>query len=231
MAEYSTFMGSKMMQTPGQVTTYTFITLEISRTTGTVDPQIINLQAQSATAAIQSMTPSTSNTGVGQLGPALSGVDLSKLDESIYPYIEVFWQYNSVTSKVSGVIRLDRIIRRYLLNSGISSVFTENIITEYGFGNPNNIQDDVRAYIEQNVIPIYEGKQIELLVLKKGKPLSPTQLLVRGDLINPDKLKYGYVSQPNFNLTQRTNLTYEFEYSLDPTQNYSLTFNFTTGKI
>ena len=231
MAEYSTFMGSKMMQTPGQVTTYTFITLEISRTTGTVDPQIINLQAQAATAAIQSMTPATSNTGIGQLGPALSGVDLSKLDESIYPDIEVFWQYNSVTSKVSGVIRLDRIIRRYLLNSGISSVFIENIITEFGFGNPNNIQDDVRAYIEQNVIPIYEGKQIELLVLKKGKPLSSTQLLVRGDLINPDKLKYGYVSQPNFNLTQRTNLTYEFEYSLDPNQNYSLTFNFTTGKI
>ena len=136
-----------------------------------------------------------------------------------------------MTSKVSGVIRLDRIIRRYLLNSGISSVFIENIITEFGFGNPNNIQDDVRAYIEQNVIPIYEGKQIELLVLKKGKPLSSTQLLVRGDLINPDKLKYGYVSQPNFNLTQRTNLTYEFEYSLDPNQNYSLTFNFTTGKI
>jgi hypothetical protein len=68
-------------------------------------------------------------------------------------------------------------------------------------------------------------------VLKKGKPLSSTQLLVRGDLINPDKLKYGYVSQPNFSLTQRTNLTYEFEYSLDPNQNYSLTFNFTTGKI
>jgi len=231
MAEYNTFMGSKMMQTPGQVTTYTFIALEISRTTGTVDPQIVNLQAQAATAAIQSMTPATSNTGIGQLGPALSGVDLSKLDESIYPDIEVFWQNNTVTNKVSGVIRLDRIIRRYLLNSGISSVFVENIITEYGFGNPNNIQDDVRAYIEQNVIPIYEGKQIELLVLKKGKPLSPTQLLVRGDLINPDKLKYGYVSQPNFSLTQRTNLTYEFEYSLDPTQNYSLTFNFTTGKI
>jgi hypothetical protein len=231
MAEYNTFMGSKMMQTPGQVTTYTFIALEISRTTGTVDPQIINLQAQAATSTIQSLTPSTSNTGIGQLGPALSGVDLSKLDESIYPDIEVFWQNNTVTNKVSGVIRLDRIIRRYLLNSGISSVFVENIITEFGFGNPNNIQDDVRAYIEQNVIPIYEGKQIELLVLKKGKPLSPTQLLVRGDLINPDKLKYGYVSQPNFNLTQRTNLTYEFEYSLDPTQNYSLTFNFTIGKI
>ena len=231
MAEYKTFLGSKMMQTPGQVTTYTFITLEISRTTGTSDPQIINLQAQAATAPIQSMTPSTSNTGIGQLGPALSGVDLSKLDESIYPDIEVFWQYNSVTSKVTGVIRLDRIIRRYLLNSGISSVFVENIITEYGIGNPNSIQDDVRAYIEQNVIPIYEGKQIELLVLKKGKPLSSTQILVRGDLINPDKVKYGYVPQPNFSLTQRTNLTYEFEYALDPNQNYSLTFNFATGKI
>ena len=55
MVEDKTFFGSKMMQTPGQVTTYTFITLEISRTAGISDPQIINLQAQAATSAIQSM--------------------------------------------------------------------------------------------------------------------------------------------------------------------------------
>jgi hypothetical protein len=68
-------------------------------------------------------------------------------------------------------------------------------------------------------------------VLKRGQPLTSTQILVRGDLINPDKIKYGYVSQTNFKLTQRTALTYEFEYSLDVNQNYSLTFNFETGKI
>jgi len=46
------------------------------------------------------MTPAQSNTGIGQLGPALSGVDLSKLDESIYPDIEVFWQLESISNKV-----------------------------------------------------------------------------------------------------------------------------------
>jgi hypothetical protein len=231
MLEYKTFMGSKMMQTPGTISTYTFIALEISKTEGTADPQVINLEAQAATSAIQSMTPSQSNTGIGQLGPALSGVDLSKLDESIYPDIEVFWQKDPVANRVYGVIRLDRILRRYILNSGISSVFIKNIITEYGVGNPNNIQDDIKTYIDQNIVPIYEGKQLNLSVLKRGQPLTSTQILVRGDLINPDKIKYGYVSQPNFKLTQRTSLTYEFEYSLEVNQNYSLTFNFETGKI
>ena len=231
MAEYKTFMGSKMMQTPGQITTYTFIGLEVSRTVGTTDPQVINAQATVATKEIQSINSTTSGTGIGQLGPALIGVDLSKLDESIYPDIEVFWQKDTVNNRVYGVLRLDRVLRRYLLNSGIDSTFIQNIISEYGVGNPNTIQDDVRSYIEQNVVPVYEGKQIDLFVLKKGAPLMSNQILVTGDLVNSDKVKYGYVPQPNFALTQRTALTYSFEYSLDPTQNYSLTFNFVVGKI
>lgn len=231
MSEYKTFMGSKMMQTPGQVTTYTFISLEISRTSGVIDPQIINSEATVATKEIQSINSSNSGTGIGQLGPALVGVDLSKLDEGIYPDVEVFWQKDTINNKVYGVLRLDRVLRRYLLNSGIDAVFVENMITEYGVGNPNNIQDDVRSYVEQNVVPVYEGKMIELFVLKSGKPLGSNQLLITGDLVNSDKIKYGYVIQPNFSLTQRTALTYSFEYSLESNQNYSLTFNFSIGKI
>lgn len=231
MTEFKTFMGSKMMQTPGQISTYTFIVLEISRTEGIVDPQIINSQARIATPLIQSMTQSQSNTGIGQLGPALSGVDLSKLDETIYPDIEVFWQLEAISNKIFGVIRLDRILRRYLLNSGIDKVFVENIITEFGVGDPNDIEDDVRSYIDQNVAPVFEGKQLDLLVLKSGNPLSATQKLMRGDLVNSDKIRFGYIPEPNFTLTQRTALTYSFEYFLDPNQNYSMTFNFTTGKI
>jgi hypothetical protein len=231
MTELKTFMGSKMMQTPGQISTYTFIALEISKTEGIVDPQIINSQAQISTPLIQSMTQAQSNTGIGQLGPALSGVDLSKLDETIYPDIEVFWQLETISNKIFGVIRLDRILRRYLLNSGIDRVFVENMITEFGVGDPNDIEDDVRSYINQNVAPIFEGKQLDLLVLKSGNPLSSTQKLMRGDLVNSDKIRYGYIPEPNFTLTQRTALTYSFEYFLDPNQNYSMTFNFTTGKI
>jgi len=231
MTEYKTFLGSKIMQTPEEITSYTFITLEISKTQGVLDPQVINAEARASLSAIQSMSPAQSNTGIGQLGPALSGVDLSKLDETIYPDIEVFWQYDSVTRKVYGVIRLDRILKRYLLNSGIQSVFLQNIISEYGVGDPNSIQDDIISYIQQNIVPIYEGKTLDLLVLKKGVPLTSPSRLVTGDLVNPDKIRYGYVSQPNFTLTQRTSLTYQFEYTLEANQNYSLTFNFKIGKI
>lgn len=230
MNELRTFLGSKVMQTPGQVTTYTFIALEISRTEGILDPGVLNTEIRGSLSAIQSIKPSQSNTGIGQFGPALSGVDLFKLDESIYPDVEVFWQYDSVESKIFGVIRLDRILKRYLFNSGIKSVFLENIISEYGVGNPNDIEDDIFSYIQQNVVPTYEGKSLELLVLKRGTPL-PTPRMVTGDLVNPDKIKYGYVPQTNYSLTQRTSLTYQFEYSLEKLQNYSLTFNFTTGKI
>jgi hypothetical protein len=231
MSEYKTFMGSKMMQTPGQITVYTFVGLEVSGATGTSDPQIINTEATAAAVEVQYISPSNSNTGVGQLGPALVGVDLSKLDESIYPDVEVFWQRDLISNRVYGVLRLDRVLRRFLLNSGIDSVFVQNIISEYGVGNPNSIQDDVRSYIEQNVVPIYEGNQIELFVLKKGTALTANQILVTGDLTNSDKTRYGYVLEPNFNLTQRTDLTYTFEYYLDPNQNYSLTFSFVIGKI
>ncbi len=231
MLEHKTFLGSKMMQTPDEVTNYTFITLEISKTQGTLDPQVINSKARASVSAIQSMSLSQSNTGIGQLGPALSGVDLFKLDEGIYPDVELFWQYDPVARIVYGVIRLDRILRRYFLNSGIQKVFLENMISEYGVGDPNNIQDDVISYLQQNILPIYEGKILDLLVLKKGTPLSSPSRLVTGDLANPDKIRYGYVPQTNFALTRRTSLTYQFEYTLEPNQNYSLTFNFRTGKI
>jgi hypothetical protein len=236
MLELKNFFGSKVMQTPGDITTYTFITLEISKTQGVLNPQSINAEARASLSSIQSMSPSQSGTGIGQLGPALSGVDLSKLDESIYPDVEVFWQYDSITRIIYGVIRLDRILTRYLLNSGIENVFIQNIISEYGVGDPNSIQDDVIAYIQQNIVPAYEGKNLDLLVLKRGTPLTGSgraipPKLVTGDLVSPDKVKYGYAPQPNFSLTQRTALTYQFEYILEPNQNYSLTFNFRTGKI
>jgi hypothetical protein len=229
MLEYKTFLGSKIMQTPERITNYTFITLQISREEGIVDPVVINQEARISLSKIQSITPAQSNTGIGQLGPAFSGVDLFKLDESIYPDIEVFWQYNQIESKIYGVIRLDRILKRYLFNSGISSVFIDNIISEYGVGNPNDIEDDVFSYIQQNVVPVFEGKSLELLVLKRGTEI-PTRM-VAGDLVNPDKIKFGYVSQPNYSLTKRTSLTYQFEYQLEKSQNYSLTFNFVTEKI
>jgi hypothetical protein len=231
MREYKSFLGSKMMQTPYTITIYTFITLEVSRTSGSTNVPNINAAANSAVTTIQQIGPSNSNTGIGQLGTYQSNVDLAVFDEGIFPEVEVFWQKNSLTNTVVGSIRLDRILRRYLLNSGISTVFVDNMVTEFGLGNPNNINDDINAYIEQNIAPIYEGITFDLFVKKTGQNLTSTELLVRGDLINPDRIKYAYYQQNNFQLTKRNNLSYSFEYPLTVGQNYSLTFSFRIQKI
>jgi hypothetical protein len=231
MKENKSFLGSKMMQTPYTISIYTFITLELSRISGNTDVQAINNSALQAVRQIQSINASNSNTGIGQLGTYNSNVNLPVFDEGIFPNVEVFWQKDEINNTVQGSIRLDRILRRYLLNSGIDSVFVNNMISEFGVANPDSIDDDINAYIEQNITPIYEGITFDLFVKKTGQNLSSTELLVRGDLINPDRVRYGYFNQTNFNLTKRNDLYYTFNYSLTPGQNYSLTFSFRIQKI
>jgi hypothetical protein len=231
MKENKSFLGSKVMQTPFGITTYTFIGLEISRNSGTTDIQEINLKADSSLIEIQNISPANSNTGIGQLGTAFSSVDLPSLNEGLYPNVEVFWQKIDQSNKVIGSIRLDRILKRFLLNSGINSVFINNIISEFGVGDPNSIEDDVRAYIDQNVLPIYEGITFELFVKKTGTNLTVNEILVRGDLINPDRIRYAYYPQTNYKLTKKSSLIYSFEYPLEFGQNYSLTFSFQIQKI
>ncbi len=231
MKELKSFFGSKMMQTPYTVNAYTFITLEISRTTGETDIQKINNEARAALVAIQNINQQTSNTGIGQLGTVFSSVDLPIFDEGIYPDVEVFWQKNEITNTLIGSIRLDRILRRFLLNAGISRVFVENMISQFGVGDPENLDDDVKAYIEQNIVPIYEGIAFDLYVKKTGTNLSPTELLLRGDLINPDRIRYSYYLEPNFKLTRRNALSYRFELPMESGKNYSTTFSFRIQKI
>lgn len=231
MREYKSFLGSKMMQTPYTITIYTFITLELARNSGTTNVQAINTASVEAVSQIQNINASNSNTGIGQLGTYQTIVDLPVFDQGIFPNVEVFWQKNPVTNIVSGSIRLDRILRRYLLNSGISTVFVDNIVSEFGLGNPNSIEDDVNTYIEENIVPIYEGITFDLFVKKTGQNLTSTELLVRGDLINPDRIKYAYYQQSNFKLTRVNDLVYSFEYALTPGQNYSMTFSFRIQKI
>jgi hypothetical protein len=231
MKENKSFLGSKMMQTPYTVTIYTFITLELVRTSGNTNVDAINTQAVAAVPAIQNLNPSTSNTGVGQLGNYLSNVDLPVFDQDIFPQVEIFWQRNEISNTVIGSIRLDRILRRYLLNSGVSQVFVDNMVSEFGLGNPNSIYDDINTYIDQNIVPIYEGITFDLFVKKTGEALTTTELLVRGDLINPDRIRYGYYQQNNYRLTKITDLIYSFEYPLTVGQNYSLTFSFRIQKI
>ena len=105
------------------------------------------------------------------------------------------------------------------------------MISEFGVGDPENLNDDVKAYIDQNIVPIYQGIAFDLYVKKTGTQLSSTEILLRGDLINPDRIRYSYYLEPNFKLTKRNALSYSFELPLESGKNYSTTFSFRIEKI
>lgn len=231
MIEYQTFFGSKIMQTPDPIRIPNYITLEISRTSGTSDVSAINDEIYSYIKPVQEIGTSDSDSGIGSVGPYLSGVDFSKLDLNIFPNAEIVWQYFTETGKIQGTLRLDRIIRRYLLNSGIKQVFIDNMISDFGFGDPNSINDDINNYIDLNVVPIYEGTTFDLFVKKSGNQIVPTTEAVRGDIFKSDRYRLGFYPNTNYKLTKVNALVYTFEYSMEANYSYSLLFDFVITKI
>lgn len=234
MRENKSFFGSKIMQTPNVVRANTYISMEVSKNDGVKDVNEINALSLSYVRSIQKLTNSQSGSGIGQLPKSFVGVDLEKLDEGIYPNIEVFWQKvftGGTFTGVKGVIRLDRILRRYLLNSGVSQVFYENIISEFGVGNPSSLEDDILNYIDLNVNPIFESSEISLFVKTEGRSFSEDLFTVRGDILPFDRPKRGFQYQSNFSLRKRSDLIYEFSYPINPANYYSMTFSFDISKI
>jgi hypothetical protein len=237
MKEYKGFLGSKIMKTPDPLEFDNYITMQIIRgntTYGTSDVSVINSQINSFIKPIQNIDTVNSGTGIGRSEPYNSGVDYDKLDLGLFPNLELVWQYFADVNKVRGIIRLDRILSRYLLNDGIKQVFIDNIISEFGVGNPDSIEDDVSEYVKNNVAPLYMGDITDLYVKKTAVSnlnSSNNYLLVRGDLVTSDKYQLDYYNESDFKLTKVTNLIYTFEYNLDNNYEYSLLFNLGITKI
>jgi hypothetical protein len=231
MKEYKTFFGSKVMQTPDPIQANNYITLEISRTSGNRNVKILNSSIDGYIKSIQEITKANSGTGIGSVGPYLSGVDYDKLDLKIFSNAEVIWQNFPDQNRIKGIIRVDRILRRYLLNSGIKKVFINNMISQFGVGDPLSINDDINTYIDLNVAPIYRGDLFDLYVKKTSSTTIPTSEIVRGDLFSSDRYKLEYFIDNNYKLTPITDLIYEFEYSTEVGFYYSLMFNIRIAKI
>lgn len=230
MKEFKTFFGSKIMKTPDPVKFDNYITLQISRTTGNSDVSTINNNIESYISSIQNIQQNNSGTGIGVVGPYLSGVDYNKLDIAIFPDAEIIWQYFPEMRIIKGIIRLDRMLRRYLLNSGIKQTFIDNIISDFGVGNPDSINDDINNYIDLNVSPLYQGNLFDMYVKKSSEYLDPN-LMVRGDIFNSDKYKMEYFNEPNYKLTKNKDLIYNFEYNVEANYNCSVLFNLGINKI
>jgi hypothetical protein len=233
MKENKSFLASKIMKTPGNFDFSNYITLEISRTSGSTNINDINNAILGYSKPVQNISPSDSGIGIGNVGPYLSGVDYNKLDISIFPNAEIIWQYFPLVNKISGIIRLDRMLRRYLLNSGIKQTFIDNIISDFGVGNPDSIDDDVNDYIDLNVSPLFQGNVFDLFVNKTSQS-SGSQIVdyeVRGDINQSERFKMGYYPDSNYKLTRNTDLIYNFEYNLEKSYNYSILFNLGIIKI
>ena len=233
MKENKSFLASKIMKTPGSLDFGNYITLEISRTSGITNVNDINNTISGYIKTVQNISPADSGTEIGNVGPYLSGVDYNKLDLSIFPDAEIVWQYFPITNKISGVIRLDRMLRRYLLNSGIKQSFIDNMISDFGVGSPDSIDDDVNDYIDLNIAPLFQGNVFDLFVNKTSQT-STSQISdyeVRGDIYQSDRFKLGYYPDVDYKLTKNTDLIYNFEYNLDKSYNYSILFNLGIIKI
>ena len=233
MYEGKNLMGSKVMKTPNTVNSDNYITLQISRTLGSNDVSYLNSLIDSYIKPIQSINDQNSGNNIGSVGIYRSNSDYDKLDLSIFKNAEILWQNFKDQNSVKGIIRLDRILRRSLLNEGVKKVFLDNIISEFGIGDPSSIDDDVNSYLEQNILPSYEGGSFELYSKKTADPqfFSSENELIRGDLSYNDMIKRGYILEKNYSLTKISNLIYWFDFKLDSNFNYSFQFNFDIKKI
>jgi hypothetical protein len=230
MKEFKSFLGSKMMKTPKNVIIDNYIVLQISPNSGTSDSGSINQEAFSNLVPIQNITVANSGTGIGVLEPYNTPLSLASLNEEIFKNVEVFWQKPTDT-EIIGTIRLDRMLRRYLMNDGVGDVFFENIISEFGVGDPSSIQDDVITYLQENVIPIYEGSILQLYVKKIASGTNDIINTVRGDIASVDRSRQGFNPEKNVTFTKNGNLSYDFRFSIDPNFDYSLIFRFNIDKI
>ena len=125
-------------------------------------------------------------------------------------------------------------LRRFLLNAGIKQVFIDNMISDFGVGNPDSIDDDVNQYIELNVAPLYQGTVFNLFVKKNGSETASQMnpnFMVRGDIANQEKFKEGFFLNKDFKLTRLQNLVFTFEFPFEKTYSYSLLFNYNVKKI
>ena len=61
----------------------------------------------------------------------------------------------------------DRIVRYFARESGLRDVFEEYVNPEYSFGDKTTIEDDIKSYIEKNIMKLYYLDKIEMWVKEK----------------------------------------------------------------
>jgi len=132
--------------------------------------------------------------------------------------------YNDTKFNVTMQLNISILLQNYFLNiEPFYKLFSNYINTNFSFGN-NNLEDDIRRYIELNVKERYIIKDI--IVWKKSlTSLEADQELFRLDLTTTEKISEGFKQITNFTNEKidafNNKLTYNKQ--LDESEQFSLT--------
>jgi hypothetical protein len=114
-------------------------------------------------------------------------------------------------------------LQDYLIADGFGSEFSKYINPNYSFGNPD-LDDDVKLYIQENIVERYIIKEIILWekFWRKGSPLPQIQT----GLTDEQKIQAGYVKSKSFRATPLStgNLNFDLIYTIPSDKNSSIAF-------
>jgi hypothetical protein len=116
-----------------------------------------------------------------------------------------------------------------LILEGFGQDFYKYMNPAYSFGNPNQ-EDDIKAYISENIVERYIIKEIVLWekFWKKGSPLPNIEY----SLTDAQKIAKGYIKTKNFQtiFNSPEDLDFQLIYNIPKDKNYSIAFSITLEK-
>lgn len=137
---------------------------------------------------------------------------------------------STAVKKISGYVNVAERLRRYLREDGADGVFEQYLVSEFGVGDPEDINDDISAYLTLNVLPTYEVKEV-LPYVRLYKQNSLSLPAVEGSLDDVAKVSNGYVPLKNFSATKVRGFVYRFDYDVDASNYASIALSLGVGKI
>ena len=158
------------------------------------------------------------------------------INADLYPNYEILWEQTPTNLNV--LLLVDRTVISHFRNGGIDQFFYNLLVPEFGVNNSSVLSDDTSTYIEENIIPEYEIKQLDVYINKikitpstaASNAVSALPLVVT-NLSDFDKISNGYVKSTNNNITKVGSLKYQYTLKLDSAYNYSVAFSLLVGKI
>ena len=160
-----------------------------------------------------------------------SVTDVLNQDPLNFPGYEIIFE--ETDTEIRGIALLDRMLVRFFNENGADRIFKKIIIPEFGFGSQSTVTDDIEEYISKNIVQTYEAKELKAYIRRisiANAATNPYGAIV-SNLADYEKVVNGFIPTSDARFVKRTEQTYEFYFTKDPSFDYSLAFSFQIGKI